>query len=220
MIQNFPCLELSPQAKFNNLFPDPSQSPTTNVSFISQNSHIESHSEPEYVVFNALELKNIEETLKNNEIMLNFYENEENAVMNYAFMDHKSLLPFEVHVNYPNNSLILKHDKIFGYSKNKSLMALLAMKQENFIENFLNAKNVKGLKHENLHLREKIVNMLQCSQNEEEEEDKSSFDSLKGCFNTKMSIMKKKISKIQKQKKFLKSNKELQISKSMSVFYH
>ena len=92
-------------------------------------------------------------------MLLNFCQNEEESIMSYPFMDHQNLLPFEV--AYENDNLLLTHFKEMNFKKCKSLMGLLALKQENFVQSFVTARNLKTVMRENENL---AINMFSCEE--------------------------------------------------------
>ena len=110
-------------------------STTANISSCSSNSSNEK---------SVLSLGIIDEIQTKNEILQSLCENEEIAFMEYSFLDHKKLLPFEVKAQ-EGNYLVLTHFKEKNHMKNHTLMRLLALKQKNFIENYDNSKKFKEM---------------------------------------------------------------------------
>ena len=154
---------LPPQAKFLLTDPDPSQSPTTNLSFVSDSPpnsplHESSGFIPKYQHQEQSHWA-LDEILERNKMLLNFCQNEEESIMSYPFMDHQNLLPFEV--AYENDNLLLTHFKEMNFKKCKSLMGLLALKQENFVQSFVTARNLKTVMRENENL---AINMFSCEE--------------------------------------------------------
>ena len=192
MIQTLSPQNFQFQVKANISFLDASPSPTTNISFMSQNSQIESIPEENLKNYQINENLENEESFQKNQMLLNFYENEEDTMMNYKFMEHYHLLPFQV--NYSNDSLILIHEKEFGLAKNKSMMGLLSLKQENFIENFINSRNMRKIMKENQYIEENMDFALDKINSE-----KNSIKIVKKMPKNTMIILKKRINKLRKK---------------------
>ena len=167
MFHVFSPSSLPPQAKFPLTDPDPSQSPTTNLSFVSDSPPNTPLYEPsDFIPKRHTQEQQphsgdwaLDEILERNKMLLNFCHNEEHNIMSYPFMDHQNLLPFEV--AYENDNLVLTHYKEMNFKKCKSLMGLLALKQENFVQSFVTARNLKTVMRENENL---AINMFSCEE--------------------------------------------------------
>jgi len=185
-------------AKFQTSETEPSQSHTTNISFISQTSCENSITDEPPELFSGEDSQSKDELLASNKMLMNFYQNEEDNVMSYTFMDHQNLLPFEVF--YSNDSLVLSHEKKMAFNKCRSLMSLLALKQQNLVESYMTSRHLLDVIRKNENLAQGMNVFMRKEQKKKTENAKNAKKAKNA--KSKMMIFKKKIKKVKINSKF------------------